>query len=47
MWLVIPAGDVWQRGYGEDPYTNGVFGAASVKGYQGDDLSAETVWQLV
>ena len=34
----------WGRvaeGYGEDPYTNGVFGAASVKGYQGDDLSAE------
>ena len=34
----------WGRvaeGYGEDPYTNGVFGAASVRGYQGDDLSAE------
>lgn len=27
--------------YGEDPYTNGVFAAASVRGYQGDDMSAE------
>ncbi len=25
--------------YGEDPYLNGVFGVASVKGYQGDNLS--------
>lgn len=34
----------WGRvaeGYGEDPYANGVFGAASVRGYQGDDMSAE------
>ena len=34
----------WGRvaeGYGEDPYTNGVFAAASVRGYQGDDMSAE------
>lgn len=32
----------WGRvaeGYGEDPYTNSVFGVASVHGYQGDDLS--------
>ena len=29
------------EGYGEDPYTNGVFAAASVRGYQGDDMSAE------
>ena len=48
-WTFSPMIDVardprWGRvaeGYGEDPYTNGVFGAASVKGYQGDDLSAE------
>ena len=36
--------DVYKRqaeGYGEDPYTNGVFAAASVRGYQGDDMSAE------
>ena len=34
----------WGRvaeGYGEDPYANGVFAAASVRGYQGDDMSAE------
>ena len=34
----------WGRvaeGYGEDPYANGVFGTASVRGYQGDNLSAE------
>ena len=34
----------WGRvaeGYGEDPYANGVFGAASVRGYQGDNMSAE------
>ena len=34
----------WGRvaeGYGEDPYTNGVFAVASVRGYQGDDMSAE------
>ena len=32
----------WGRvseGYGEDPYTNAVFGVASVKGYQGKNLS--------
>lgn len=29
------------RGYGEDPYTNGVFCVASVKGYQGDTLADE------
>lgn len=48
-WTFSPMIDVardprWGRvaeGYGEDPYVNGVFGAASVRGYQGDDLSAE------
>ena len=48
-WTFSPMIDVardprWGRvaeGYGEDPYTNGVFGAASVKGYQGDDLTKE------
>lgn len=48
-WTFSPMIDVvrdprWGRvaeGYGEDPYTNGVFGAASVRGYQGDNLSAE------
>lgn len=47
-WTFSPMIDVardgrWGRvseGYGEDPYTNGVFGAASVKGYQGSDLAA-------
>ncbi len=47
-WTFSPMIDVardprWGRvaeGYGEDPYANGVFGAASVRGYQGDDLSA-------
>lgn len=46
-WTFSPMIDVardgrWGRvaeGYGEDPYTNAVFGAASVKGYQGNDLS--------
>ncbi len=46
-WTFSPMIDVardgrWGRvaeGYGEDPYTNAVFGAASVKGYQGEDLS--------
>ncbi len=46
-WTFSPMIDVahdgrWGRvseGYGEDPYTNGVFGAATVEGYQGDDLS--------
>ena len=48
-WTFSPMIDVardprWGRvaeGYGEDPYTNGVFAAASVRGYQGDDMSAE------
>ncbi|HJD77025.1 MAG TPA: glycoside hydrolase family 3 C-terminal domain-containing protein [Bacteroides reticulotermitis] len=48
-WTFSPMIDVardprWGRvaeGYGEDPYTNGVFAAASVRGYQGDDLSTE------
>ena len=47
-WTFSPMIDVardprWGRvaeGYGEDPYTNGVFAVASVRGYQGDDLSA-------
>lgn len=46
-WTFSPMIDVardarWGRiaeGYGEDPYTNAVFAAASVKGYQGDTLS--------
>lgn len=46
-WTFSPMIDVardgrWGRvaeGYGEDPYTNSVFGVASVHGYQGDDLS--------
>lgn len=45
-WTFSPMIDVahdgrWGRvaeGYGEDPYANGIFGAASVKGYQGSDL---------
>ncbi len=44
-WTFSPMIDVardgrWGRiaeGYGEDPYTNAVFAAASVRGYQGDD----------
>ena len=48
-WTFSPMIDVardprWGRvaeGYGEDPYANGVFAAASVRGYQGDDMSAE------
>ena len=48
-WTFSPMIDVardprWGRvaeGYGEDPYTNGVYAAASVCGYQGDDMSAE------
>ena len=48
-WTFSPMIDVardprWGRvaeGYGEDPYTNGMFAAASVRGYQGDDMSAE------
>ncbi|MCD8032055.1 MAG: glycoside hydrolase family 3 C-terminal domain-containing protein [Bacteroides sp.] len=49
-WTFSPMIDVardgrWGRvaeGYGEDPYTNAVFGVASVQGYQGDDLSSPT-----
>ena len=45
-WTFSPMIDVardprWGRvaeGYGEDPYVNGVFAAASVSGYQGEDL---------
>ena len=48
-WTFSPMIDVsrdprWGRvaeGYGEDPYANGVFGAASVKGYQGSSLDGE------
>lgn len=48
-WTFSPMIDVardprWGRvaeGYGEDPYTNEVFAVASVRGYQGDDMSAE------
>lgn len=47
-WTFSPMIDVardprWGRvveGYGEDPYVNGRFAEAAVKGYQGDDLSA-------
>lgn len=46
-WTFSPMIDVardprWGRvseGYGEDPYTNAVFGVATVKGYQGKSLS--------
>ena len=46
-WTFSPMIDVardprWGRvseGYGEDPYTNGVFAVASVKGYQGNNLA--------
>lgn len=46
-WTFSPMIDVardgrWGRvseGYGEDPYTNAVFGVASVKGYQGENLA--------
>lgn len=46
-WTFSPMIDVardgrWGRvaeGYGEDPYTNAIFCAASVEGYQGDDLT--------
>lgn len=48
-WTFSPMIDVardprWGRvaeGYGEDPYANGVFAVASVRGYQGDDMSAK------
>jgi len=47
-WTFSPMIDVardgrWGRvaeGYGEDPYTNGVFAVASVKGYQGNNLAS-------
>ncbi len=47
-WTFSPMIDVardprWGRvaeGYGEDPYVNGVFGAASVRGYQGAGLKS-------
>lgn len=35
----------WGRiaeGYGEDPYVNGVFAVAAVRGYQGDTLASDT-----
>lgn len=46
-WTFSPMVDVardgrWGRvseGYGEDPYANAVFGVASIKGYQGNDIS--------
>lgn len=46
-WTFSPMLDVardprWGRvseGYGEDPYATGVYAAAAVKGYQGDDLT--------
>jgi len=49
-WTFSPMIDVardgrWGRvaeGYGEDPYTNAVFGVASVKGYQGKNMSDPT-----
>lgn len=49
-WTFSPMIDVardprWGRvaeGYGEDPYANGVFGAATVRGYQGKNLADST-----
>lgn len=49
-WTFSPMVDIardprWGRiaeGYGEDPYLTSVMGAATVKGYQGDDLSDPT-----
>lgn len=49
-WTFSPMVDVahdprWGRvaeGYGEDPYLNGVMGAAAVRGYQGKSLSDRT-----
>ena len=49
-WTFSPMVDIardgrWGRcaeGYGEDPYTASVFCAASVRGYQGEDLSDST-----
>lgn len=48
-WTFSPMIDVardprWGRvaeGYGEDPYTNGVFAAASVRGYQGNKMDSK------
>lgn len=48
-WTFSPMIDVardprWGRvveGFGEDPYVNGVFAAAAVRGYQGDDLTSK------
>lgn len=48
-WTFSPMIDVardgrWGRiaeGYGEDPYATGVYTVASVKGYQGDDMSSD------
>ena len=48
-WTFSPMIDVardprWGRmseGYGEDPYANGIFGAASVRGYQGAGLRSQ------
>lgn len=48
-WTFSPMIDVardprWGRvaeGYGEDPYVNGVFGAATVRGYQGAGLTSQ------
>lgn len=48
-WTFSPMIDVardarWGRvaeGYGEDPYATGVYAAASVKGYQGDNLASD------
>ena len=48
-WTFSPMIDVardarWGRvaeGYGEDPYATGVFAVASVRGYQGDDLTSD------
>lgn len=48
-WTYSPMVDVardarWGRvseGYGEDPHTNAVFGVATVKGYQGENLNDE------
>ncbi|MDR2131172.1 MAG: glycoside hydrolase family 3 C-terminal domain-containing protein [Odoribacteraceae bacterium] len=48
-WTFSPMIDVardarWGRvveGYGEDPHANAVYGAAAVRGYQGDDLAGD------
>ena len=49
FWTFSPMVDVardsrWGRvseGYGEDPYLNGIMGAAAVRGYQGESLDGE------